>query len=122
MPPTIDDILDISIKYIYFQFSRVNRINPKEGVVLLNNITADEAIIKKFSFPDNFNSKALARPVYWHFIQNYAEILPQEKKDDLIFVRLRNPLPYWRNFKEEILEQEWVKPYLESNLKQVFYV
>lgn len=121
MLPNIDDILDVAIKHIYALYSQ---LNLKEEVVLLQKISAEDTIIKEFSLPCNFNSKALARPVYWHFMNNYAEILPTERigNEEFIFVKLRKPLPYLEEFKREILSQVWVKTYLESNVKQLPYL
>ena len=120
MLPTIDDILDIAIKHIYAPYSQ---LNPKERVVPLQKISAgQDKIIQTFSLESNFNSKSLFRPVYWHFIQHYAEILPTERigNEEFIFVKLKKPLPYWEEFKREILSQDWVRPYLESNLEQLY--
>lgn len=119
MLSNIDDILDVAIKHIYNLYPKSN---PEEKLVQLQDISAEDVIIERFSLPNNSNSKALARPVYWHFMQHYAQTLPQEKigNEYVNFVKLKKPLPYWEDFKKEILSQEWVKPYLESNLEQLY--
>ena len=43
-------------------------------------------------------------------------------KQAVLYCRLKKSLPEKQKFKQDLLEQDWVEPYLRSNLEQLSHV
>jgi len=89
--PTIDEIIDFSIDYIYS--FKENEQKIAEG---------DEKLMLNFFLPVKSRqySLRLFRPCYWHSL-NYSN------------------LPEKSEFKQEILQKDWVESYLQANLDAI---
>ena len=127
MTPTIDEILNFSIDYLYCLFNHIDDKGVRYDILF----AAEYAIIKKF-FPEiKFNPreeiaplKRLFSPIYWHFLDNYSlqnQVVDENRPpNNILYWKLEKPLPSQKEFKKELLEQGWVIPYLQANLNNIY--
>lgn len=131
MTPTIDEILDFSINSLYDLFENTT---DEKGVKQETLFEIETKLIEKFfpeikcnpkNLPEKlFPLKRLFLPVYWHFYAKYSlQNLVMENNNHqqaILYSKLRQPLPDKQEFKQQILDKDWVESYIQANLEQLY--